>query len=67
MRQWTIRNDNVNKLWHSLGQDDREIFYFNLNDLDEEKYFEIFMEGVRLYIMNDDRKTLARGITRKKR
>lgn len=59
--QWQFCNDSVIKLWGRINPADREIFDFNLDNLDWESYFKYLFLGIRIYILNDPIETVEKG------
>lgn len=41
-----------------MSADDREIFYFDVRDIEWKSYFETFVLGARRFILKDDLSTL---------
>ncbi|KAM0733679.1 Fatty acyl-CoA reductase wat [Formica fusca] len=60
-RQWRFRNDAVINLWERMNSADREIFNFNIDDLDWESYLKHMIPGMRVYLMNDPLDTIEKG------
>lgn len=59
--EWTFRNDNVHKLWDKLNPVDRKTFEFNCKTLRWEQYFNTYMRGLRVYLLEDPLDTLPQG------
>ena len=64
--EWIVPNNNIDRIWAELSQKDKEIFYFNLNDLNKEEYYERYIHGLRLYIAHDEDHTIERAIKKRK-
>lgn len=60
-QQWQYRNDAVMKLWGRINPADREIFDFNLDNLDWESYLKYLFLGMRVYVLNDPIETVEKG------
>ncbi|KYN07801.1 PREDICTED: fatty acyl-CoA reductase 1-like [Cyphomyrmex costatus] len=60
-QQWRFSNDAVVKLWGRVPPADRQIFNFDMNNLEWESYIKIIIPGLRLYIAKDPIDTLERG------
>ncbi|XP_076382452.1 fatty acyl-CoA reductase wat-like [Megalopta genalis] len=52
-RQWKFRDENVKKLWSKLGPIDRKIFNFNVADIYWPEYFDVYVTGIRVYLLKD--------------
>lgn len=60
-QQWRFCNDAVINLWERMNPADREIFNFNIDDLDWESYLKHMIPGIRVYLMNDPLDTIEKG------
>lgn len=60
-RQWQFCNDAVIKLWGRINPADREMFDFNLDNLDWESYLNHMVAGMRVYVLNDPMETVEKG------
>lgn len=60
-QQWRFCNDAVINLWERMNPADREIFNFNIDDLDWESYLKHMIPGMRVYLMNDPLDTIEKG------
>ena len=60
-KQWEFRNDAVMNLWDRMNPADREIFDFNLDNLDWDSCIKHMIRGIRLYFINDPMDTLEQG------
>ncbi|XP_075233637.1 fatty acyl-CoA reductase wat-like isoform X2 [Lycorma delicatula] len=58
IRQWDLSNKNTQDLWKSLDQKDKEIFPFNIEDINWEEYLYDYMRGIRQYMLKDDLSTI---------
>ncbi|XP_075233619.1 fatty acyl-CoA reductase wat-like isoform X2 [Lycorma delicatula] len=65
-RQWDFSNKNTQHLWKSLDQKDKEIFPFNVEDINWEEYFYNYMRGIRQYLLKDDLSTIPAAKKRAK-
>ncbi|XKL66904.1 hypothetical protein PGB90_010324 [Kerria lacca] len=59
IRNWSSPSNNVKELWNNLGERDKQIFNFNLNNLKWNEYFGDYVMGLRLYVVKDDLDTLS--------
>ncbi|KAL3270479.1 hypothetical protein HHI36_021022 [Cryptolaemus montrouzieri] len=57
-RQFKYRSDRVQTLIGSMSEKDKEIFFCDLRQLNWEAYFQVYLKGVRIYLLQDDMKTL---------
>lgn len=53
LRDWTFHNENVQGLWSSLSPADRQMFHFNVGDLDWEAYIDRYQRGCKKFILNE--------------
>ena len=60
-RYWIFKSENIVKLWSKLSDRDREIFFFNIKDIDWKSYSEAYILGTRKYILKEDIDTLPEG------
>ncbi|KAK7595543.1 hypothetical protein V9T40_013368 [Parthenolecanium corni] len=58
VRKWLFKTDNVQSLWKNLSPEDKEIFYFDIKNVDWTEYFQCLVLGVRVFLMKDDIQTL---------
>ena len=58
LKDWTVENSNVYKIWSSVSKEDKIIFDFNLDDIDLKQYFEIIARGMRLYLAKENDSTI---------
>ncbi|KAL6433327.1 hypothetical protein ACFW04_006476 [Cataglyphis niger] len=52
-QQWRFCNDAVINLWERMNPADREIFDFNIDDLDWESHLKHMIPGICVYLFND--------------
>ncbi|XP_012056946.1 PREDICTED: fatty acyl-CoA reductase 1-like [Atta cephalotes] len=60
-QEWRFSNDAVVKLWNRVTPADRQIFNFNMNNLEWELYLKNMIPGLRLYLIKDPMETLEKG------
>ncbi|XP_014613888.1 PREDICTED: putative fatty acyl-CoA reductase CG8306 [Polistes canadensis] len=60
-RDWEFRNENVLKLWNKLSVVDKYNFFFDISDVDWECFFDIYIRGLRVYMLKDPMNTLEKG------
>ncbi|XP_072758532.1 fatty acyl-CoA reductase wat [Anoplolepis gracilipes] len=60
-QQWQFCNDAVVQLWERTNLADREIFDFNIDNLDWESYLKHMIPGMRVYLLKDPMETLEKG------
>lgn len=58
MQQWTFRDDNVRQLSGELSPEDRQIFMFDVKQIDWPSYLEQYILGIRQFIIKDSPETL---------
>ncbi|GJQ79742.1 hypothetical protein Trydic_g23220 [Trypoxylus dichotomus] len=63
-RNWTFRTKNTQKLFESLPEADKKLFFFDLSKLDWKDYFSTHCLGLRTYIVKDDLSTIPQAKAR---
>jgi fatty acyl-CoA reductase len=58
VREWKYDDENMRSLIGKLSAEDRDIFYFDIKQLNWHEYLETCVEGVRQNILKDDMSTL---------
>jgi hypothetical protein len=66
-RQWKFSNQNVQKMWSNMSEEDRKIFDFNIRNLNWDKYLGEGLMGVRTFVLKDDPKRLPEAIKKRYR
>lgn len=56
--QWNFRDDNVRRLSEQLSPEDREIFMFDVKQIDWTSYLERYILGIRTFILKESPDTL---------
>ncbi|XP_014485818.1 PREDICTED: putative fatty acyl-CoA reductase CG5065 [Dinoponera quadriceps] len=56
--QWNFRDDNVRRLGEQLSPEDREIFMFDVKQIDWTSYLEHYILGIRQFILKESPDTL---------
>ncbi|KAI9564151.1 hypothetical protein GHT06_007889 [Daphnia sinensis] len=57
-KQWKFISKNSDGIWSMLSARDRQIFYFNVREINWRAYFETYILGTRRFILKDDISTL---------
>lgn len=57
-KHWTFKNDNLQNLWKTLDDQDKELFNFDIDQMSWEYYCEALCLGLRVYLVKDDIHTL---------
>jgi fatty acyl-CoA reductase len=57
-KQWIFLSKNSDGIWSKMSTKDRQIFYFNVRDINWRAYFETYILGTRRFILKDDISTL---------
>lgn len=53
-RQWKFENSNMRTLWSSLRSEDRDTFYFSLENFDWKPYLKSYYYGIRKHVLHED-------------
>ncbi|XP_033326344.1 putative fatty acyl-CoA reductase CG5065 [Megalopta genalis] len=57
-QQWNFRDDNVRRLGEQLSPEDRQIFMFDVRQIDWPSYLEHYILGIRHFILKESPDTL---------
>lgn len=57
-KQWTFMNNNTLALWDTLNSLDKELFNFDINQLQWDQFCRAHLLGLRVYLLNEDIDTL---------
>jgi fatty acyl-CoA reductase len=57
--QWRFISNNPILLMEKMSAHDRDTFYFDVRDINWERYFETYILGARRFILKDDPSTLS--------
>lgn len=52
--QWRFVSDNPIRLLSEMSENDKNLFYFDVREIDWQSYYEIYVLGARRYILKDD-------------
>jgi len=55
---WEWSHGNMDKLWAELSQEDRQLFHFDIRELDWIQYLETYVKGIRKFLFKEDPKTI---------
>jgi fatty acyl-CoA reductase len=58
-KEWTFHDSNIRSLLNSLSSEDRELFYFDLTQLQWRQYLADYMAGSRYFLLKEDTSTLS--------
>ncbi|XP_046615044.1 fatty acyl-CoA reductase wat-like isoform X1 [Neodiprion virginianus] len=53
-RSWKFQTDNTQALWDKLATEDKNNFFFSMEDFDWDSYMNKYITGLRKYIFKDD-------------
>lgn len=66
-RTWHFADDNVVELWNSLSSQDKEIYPFDVAELDWDYFSLTHLLGLRVHLAKDGLETLPAGKLKYKR
>lgn len=66
-QRWTFSNDNVQRLWAKLDADDRNLFHFNMDDINWPEALNGSILGIRHYLLKEDPASIPDALLRAKR
>ncbi|KAJ3619069.1 hypothetical protein MTP99_005856 [Tenebrio molitor] len=61
IRRWSFEQDNVLELWDQMGNEDKKMFNFNMEDTDWVKYNRDSILGLRMYLLKETLDTIPKG------
>lgn len=64
MRQWEYQTDNVKNLWQRLSNRDKDIFFFDMSQLDWDLFLQHYFRGIRQFLLNDPLETIPEALVR---
>lgn len=64
MRQWDYQMDNLIGLWQNLTKKDKEIYFFDMSQLDWDLFLQHYFRGIRQYLLNDPLDTIPEALIR---
>lgn len=65
--QWHFSNANVQRLWQRLSPADRDLFFFNMADMNWSEAINLSIFGIRTYLMKEDPATIPAALKRAQR
>ncbi|XP_025207299.1 fatty acyl-CoA reductase wat-like isoform X2 [Melanaphis sacchari] len=66
-KQWSFDNKNTRKLWSILSKEDRDVFWFSLEEFDWEAYLKIYYFGIRKYILHEDYSNKEKAVSKNRK
>lgn len=66
-REWIFDNTNIQELWLSMSQDERELFPFSMKQFDWKSYIRCYYYGIRKYILHEDSDNTTKAITKNRK
>ncbi|XP_050301949.1 fatty acyl-CoA reductase wat-like [Anthonomus grandis grandis] len=57
-REWHVKSDRVRNQQKVMCENDRELFFSDLKQLDWDEFFQTYLKGVRIYLLQDPLETL---------
>ena len=67
LKHWQFDDGNVEDLWNSISEKDREVFFFDIKQMKWSQYFHDYIKGMRQYLMHDSLDTLPVSLIRWRR
>ncbi|KAF7284719.1 fatty acyl-CoA reductase wat-like [Rhynchophorus ferrugineus] len=61
VREWTLKSEGSDRLLEEMTDKDKELFFMDLRKLDWDKFFQSYLIGIRMYLMQDPMDTLERS------
>ncbi|KAK5638590.1 hypothetical protein RI129_012885 [Pyrocoelia pectoralis] len=66
IKQWDFKDSNTQILWNSLEIEDKNVFNFNVKDINWENFYYNFVSGVRQNVLKDDMSSIEKAKTKAK-
>ncbi|KAG8288929.1 hypothetical protein J6590_007678 [Homalodisca vitripennis] len=63
-RNWEFKNDNVMSLWRDLTPEDKQLFNFDLRDVDMREHLLVGKLGIRYYYLKEEMENIPACIRR---
>ncbi|KAK3917608.1 Fatty acyl-CoA reductase wat [Frankliniella fusca] len=67
LREWRFKNHHTSNLWRRLSPKDKEMFLFDIKQLDWKKYLTDYAFGMRLYMFKENLDTAPRARVKRAR
>lgn len=64
MRQWDYQQDNLIGMWDSLSEKDKDVFFFDMRQLDWDLFLQHYFRGIRQYLLRDPLETIPEALVR---
>lgn len=64
MREWEYQQDNLMGMWNDLNDKDKDIFFFDMSQLDWDLFLQHYFRGIRQYLLNDPLETIPEALVR---
>ncbi|KAK5638591.1 hypothetical protein RI129_012886 [Pyrocoelia pectoralis] len=64
LKQWDFKDSNTQILWNSLEIEDKNVFNFNVKDINWENFYCNVVSGVRQNILKDDMSSIEKARTK---
>lgn len=66
-RQWKFDNSNIRGLWSLLSQDDRNAFWFSLEEFDWTSYIKIYFYSIRKHVLHEELSNVAKATVKNRK
>jgi len=66
-RQWKFDNSNTRELWSLLSQDDRNTFWYSLEEFDWASYVKMYFYGIRKHVLHEELSNVARATVKNRK
>ncbi|XP_023036336.1 fatty acyl-CoA reductase wat [Drosophila willistoni] len=64
LREWNFQVHNVQNLWSRMTKTDKNIFFFDMRQLDWDLFLQQYLLGIRQYLLNDPLETIPKALVR---
>lgn len=66
-RQWSFDNKNTRQLWSSLSKEDRNMFWFSLEEFDWKAYIKIYYFGIRKHTLHEELSNTEEAVSKNRK
>lgn len=66
-RQWKFDSSNTKKLWSSLSEEDRQTFWYDLEEFKWSPYIKSFYYGIRKHILHEDVNNMKEALAKNRK
>lgn len=65
--EWKFDNSNTRELWSRLGEEDRKIFRFSMDNFDWSCYLKRYLRGIKIHILHEDPDNMKEALVKNRK